>query len=356
MKEHQRLQDAKAEDNGEGLNVSRGRSEKKGSKDKKSRSKSKEGEKTKYKCFICHKQGYFKKDCLAKGKGNKGPNYTIDTTDLVVEADGYKSAGVLVVSTSRNDKEWVMDSGCSYHMCPNKDYFESLELKHGGLVLLGDDQPCIVQGIGTVRLRMYNNQDFLLKQVRYVSELRRNLISLSALDDLRLKSNTENGVMKIINGSLVIAKGYKRNGIFFLDGSTATAHASVVCEKQLDKAKLWHQRLGHVSEKGLIELEKQNLLNGDKLNKLEFCDQCVLGKSHRVSFGCGMHVSTRPFEYVHSDLWGPSKVKTLGGGSYFLTMIDDYSRRVWIYILKKQVRNISKVQGMAHSHRESTRV
>ena len=67
-------------------------------------------------------------------------------------------------------------------------------------------------------------------------------------------------------------------------------------------------RLGHVSERGLHELEKQNLLGGDKLDKLEFCDHFVLGKSHRISFGTGIHVSSRPFEYMHSDLWGPSRI------------------------------------------------
>ena len=86
----------------------------------------------------------------------------MDTADLVEDSEGYESAGVLVVSTTRNEKEWVIDSGCSYHMCPNKEYFESLELRQGGLVLLGDDQPCRVQGIGTVRLRMYDNKDFIL--------------------------------------------------------------------------------------------------------------------------------------------------------------------------------------------------
>ena len=178
--------------------------------------------------------------------------------------------------------------------------------------------------------------------MRYVPELRRNLISLSALDDLKYKSNIENGVMKNLNGSLVIAKGYKKNGLFFLDGYVVFGQASVASKTEYDKAVLWHKRLGHVSEKGLIELEKQKLLTGDKLNKLEFCDQCVLGKSHRIRFSSGMHVSSRPFEYIHSDLWGPSKVKTLGGGSYFLTMIDDYSRRVWIYILKNKSEAFQK--------------
>lgn len=52
----------------------------------------------------------------------------------------------------------------------------------------------------------------------------------------------------------------------------------------------------------LVELKKQNLLNCGKVDKLEFCDHCILGKSHRLKFGTGMHVSSRPFEYVHSNL------------------------------------------------------
>jgi len=55
-----------------------------------------------------------------------------------------------------------------------------------------------------------------------------------------------------------------------------------------------------------------------------------------VKFGVGVHKSSRPFEYVHSNLWGPSSVKTHGGGSYLMSIIDDYSRRVWVYILKNK--------------------
>jgi len=47
-----------------------------------------------------------------------------------------------------------------------------------------------------------------------------------------------------------------------------------------------------------------------------------------VKFGVGVRKSIRPFEYVHPDIWGPTSVKTHGGGSYFLSIIDDYSRRV----------------------------
>jgi len=84
------------------------------------------------------------------------------------------------------------------------------------------------------------------------------------------------------------------------------------------------------------------LLGKDKLGKLEFCEHCILGKQHRVKFNSGMHHSSRPFEYVHSDLWGPSKTLTNGGGSYFLSIIDDYSRRVWIFVLKNKSDTFEK--------------
>ena len=47
-----------------------------------------------------------------------------------------------------------------------------------------------------------------------------------------------------------------------------------------------------------------------------------------------MHTTQKPLDYVHSDLWGPSRVQTHEGGHYFLSIIDDYSRRVQVYVLK----------------------
>lgn len=82
----------------------------------------------------------------------------------------------------------------------------------------------------------------------------------------------------------------------------------------VDKAKLWHKRVGYISERGLQELSKQKLLHGDKIESLEFCEQCVRGKSTRIKLKPGQHNSTRQFEYVHRDLCGPLRTQTLGGG------------------------------------------
>ena len=128
------------------------------------------------------------------------------------------------------------------------------------------------------------------------------------------------------------------NGLYILDGSIVIGNASVASVVPHNNSELWRLRLGHVSERGLVEQAKQGLLGKDKLDKLEFCEHCILGKQHRVKFGSGIHHSSRPFEYVHSDLWGPSKTLTHGGGSYFLSIIDDYSRRVWVFVLKNKLK------------------
>lgn len=101
-----------------------------------------------------------------------------------------------------------------------------------------------------------------------------------------------------------------------------------------NNTNLWHQRLGHISEKGLQVLSKKGLLNEDKIQTMELCEYCVLGKSKRVSFSEAKHTTTRPLEYIHSDIWRPSRTATHGGAKYFMKIIDDFTRRVWTFTMK----------------------
>jgi transposase InsO family protein len=101
-----------------------------------------------------------------------------------------------------------------------------------------------------------------------------------------------------------------------------------------DDTKFWHMRLGHINERGMLELHKRNLLKGMKTCKLDFCKYC--GKQPRVSFKTGSHTSKGVLDYVHSHVWGPVSVSSHSGAHYFISFIDDYSRKVWIYFLKRK--------------------
>ena len=67
-------------------------------------------------------------------------------------------------------------------MCPNKHFFKTFKIVEGGKVLLGNDLACKVAGIGTIDIKMFDGEIRNLDQVKYVSELKRNLISLCMFD------------------------------------------------------------------------------------------------------------------------------------------------------------------------------
>ncbi|KAF5475608.1 hypothetical protein F2P56_007400, partial [Juglans regia] len=118
-------------------------------------------------------------------------------------------------------------------------------------------------------------------------------------------------------GIQVTMKGLKRGNLYFLQGSTVSGRASTVCEKldetDDDTTRLWHIRMGHAGEKALQTLVKQGLLKGAKTGKLSFCENYVLGKQTRIKFGTAVHSTQGILDYVHSDVWGPTKNASLGG-------------------------------------------
>ncbi|KAL0345394.1 UNVERIFIED_CONTAM: Retrovirus-related Pol polyprotein from transposon TNT 1-94 [Sesamum radiatum] len=142
------------------------------------------------------------------------------------------------------------------------------------------------------------------------------------------------GVMKIMKGALNVFKAERKRNLYMCSVKYDCFTASVSVD---DKASLWHRRLGHISLKGLDLLHKNGLLP-DKFKDLNFCDDCVLGKQHKVHFPASPYpnspTSNDILDYVHADVWGPSNVETHGGNKYFLSIIDNMSRvkgyRLWV--------------------------
>ena len=60
----------------------------------------------------------------------------------------------------------------------------------------------------------------------------------------------------------------------------------------------------------------------------------MFGKHIRVRFSSGIHTTKGILDYIHSDLWDPSSGPSHGGAHYTLTLIDDFSRKVWVYFMR----------------------
>ena len=110
------------------------------------------------------------------------------------------------------------------------------------------------------------------------------------------------------------------------------------------KTMLWHQRLGHIGEKGLRALKNKSLVEGlDDCNmEFDFCEHCIYGKQHHVSFYSSSHKSFKVLDYIHLDVFGPVNVPLISRSLYFLSFIYDYSKRTFLYFLISKSELFSK--------------
>ena len=153
--------------NSEGLQV-RGRQPKRDQN--KARGKSRSKSKGKRNCWHCHKEGHLRRNCPERKKSQD----SFFNNDSVNISDGYESVEVLTVCTAESSSAWIVDSGCTFHMTPRKDYLFDFKVINGGNVLMGNDHSCSITGIGSVRFQLWDGTIRTINNVRLVPRLRRN--------------------------------------------------------------------------------------------------------------------------------------------------------------------------------------
>ncbi|KAL5715795.1 hypothetical protein ACHQM5_017567 [Ranunculus cassubicifolius] len=343
-----RSQGSNEEAQAEGL-VARGRSHSKNPNRSRYRSKSKNKD---IECRYCHQNGHSIGDCWKlqnkekkKSKSQNQPDEKHQEVASVAQSVGGDSEKFLgeynqecwTVTHSYLSNGWILDSGASYHMCPKRELFSTYRKVDGGSVLMGNSNACKTVGVGTIKFRSNDGSIKTLTEVRHIPDLRKGLISLGVLEAQGYRYVAADGLLQVLWDDKMFLSGERHGNLYFLQGEVISGGALVsqeVNEKQLVATQLWHMRLGHMSEKGLSMLSRRGLLGSEKLCKLDFCEHCVYGKQCRVRFGTAIHRTRGILDYIHSDVWGPSRVLSKGGSRWFVTFIDDFSRRVWLYPMK----------------------
>ena len=115
-----------------------------------------------------------------------------------------------------------------------------------------------------------------------------------------------------------------------------------------DNNWLWHCRYGHLNFSGLKTLYQKNMVIGLPPIQLQtdICDECTVGKQPCDSFPTApAWRAEHILELVHSDLCGPINPASCSGKRYFLTFIDDYSRKTWVYLLHEKSEAFAAFQS-----------
>jgi hypothetical protein len=104
------------------------------------------------------------------------------------------------------------------------------------------------------------------------------------------------------------------------------------CHFTISSTDLWHNRLGHTSPSWLHFIAKFFLKISIQSNTI--CSICPLAKQSHLPFNPSVISSTKPFAMIHYDIWGPYRHPSLSGAHYFLTVVDDFTRFTWIFLMK----------------------
>jgi len=100
--------------------------------------------------------------------------------------NGLKKTEVLMASYKDNtsqSKSWIFDLGTTIHICSQKELFNSLVVKEEGTVKMVDGLAYEVIDTGTVKVTERDETVSTLEAVRYIPEIRYNLISIKVLDE-----------------------------------------------------------------------------------------------------------------------------------------------------------------------------
>ena len=135
--------------------------------------------------------------------------------------------------------------------------------------------------MGKVLVKQQNRNQWLLKEVRHVPNLEKNMISIGQLGGEGCVTTLTDKTWKVTKGALVIEKGEKVGTLYLFNGISNSFNA---LNSKGEDTKLWNHRHGHMSEKGIKILHSRNLFPGLKNVDLDFCENCIYGKQKRVTF------------------------------------------------------------------------
>ena len=320
----------------------RGRSLNRNSHGSRGRSKSRKS----IKCFHCNKLGHMKKECRIwkreQREQNEGKRNDKETNLVSTDGDVVIVCDDSCVNLITEECNWVVDSGASFHVTSRDDFFTSYNSGDFGNVRMGNTGASKIVGIGDVCLETGTGNKLILKDVRHVPDIRLNLISTGKLDDEGFTNYFGESKWKLTKGSLIVARGKKINSLYVMEARLQKGEINAV--QNGSSIDLWHQRLGHISEKGLQTLVRKKFIPDLQGTTIKTCDHCLVGKTHRVSFH--KHPPSRKshvLDLIHTDVC-TMQSRTLGGAIYFVTFIDDHSRKVWAHALKtkNQVLDVFK--------------
>ncbi|CAL8151068.1 unnamed protein product [Prunus armeniaca] len=290
--------------------------------------------KGKPKCYNCDRFGHLARDCIV--------NKNVQKANCVnqMEVTGNLFYANCTTTEIKTNGEWYVDSGCSNHMTGNLELLVDVRTNVAGKVQMPTGTLVSVAGIGSLRIDTAKGRKYI-RDVMYLPGLKENLLSVGQMDEHGYCLVFGEGMCRVFDSPsmdyLIIKVQMKSNRCY---------PVSFLAEKQLlmktsftQSTWIWHKRLGHLHFGGLKHLRDKEMVHG--LPTLEeqsgVCEGCQFGKQHRNVFQKEQaQRASKALELVHVDLCGPMRNESVARNRYFMLIIDDFTRMIWVYFLRNK--------------------
>ncbi|CAI7811994.1 unnamed protein product [Closterium sp. NIES-53] len=131
--------------------------------------------------------------------------------------------------------------------------------------------------------------------------------------------------------------------VFAAASRSSPASAPCSCRPLSHKTLLWHHRLGHPSLPRLRGMASHTLVSGLPRclpplppGPAPTCVPCVEGWQRAAPHSSTFPPTEAPLQTLHTDVWGPARVRGQGHERYFLLVVDDYSRYTTVFPLRSK--------------------
>jgi transposase InsO family protein len=166
--------------------------------------------------------------------------------------------------------------------------------------------------------------------------LKNSIISVGQMDEGGARMLIEGGVLRVWDRRHRLLARVQRteNRMYRLELQVARPLCLTV--HQDDDAWRWHERLGHANFRSLEKMSRLEMVCGlpPISHAKQSCDTCVLAKHRRGVFPKqNKYRADKALQLVHDDLCGPVKPATPDERRYFLLLIDDATRYMWVVLL-----------------------
>ncbi|GJS54680.1 zinc finger, CCHC-type containing protein [Tanacetum coccineum] len=313
-------------------------------------------DKSKVQCYNCQSFGHFASECTNPRKArNHESNLTQehDETEpalFMTTVDGDIKVGKVLLNERNinprlreetekpvHTKVWYLDNGASNHMSGDRTKFQNLDESITGSVKFGDGSKVEIKGKGTIIFECRNGEQRKLQDVYYIPRLCSNIISLGQLaeagDEILMRGKSL--WVRDITGKLLMKVNQSQNRLYkiILNDIQSECHLGASQEE----VWLWHKRMGHVNFTSMKEMADKGIVSGLPSIEIpkQICEACMKGKQARAPFpNQASFRAKKRLELVHGDLCGPITPPTPAGNRYFMLLVDDFSRVMWVYLLK----------------------